>query len=155
MKESVTDIIISESPARLAAAELQTYVAKISNTRLPSKAEPSAKTPVRVYVGESPYAAKLGVTADRLGHGAYRIASGEKWLVLIGDDTAFTPKEPWPRRSGPRSHPRGVRPIGRRHAMQAVLAREKMKREHPDYYAIWAAQRKTDYLGEGAPCLSS
>jgi hypothetical protein len=46
-------------------------------------------------VGESPYAAKLGVTADRLEHGAYRIASGEKWLALIGDDTDFTPKGPW------------------------------------------------------------
>ena len=69
--------------------------AKISGARLPIRVEPSADVPVQIYVGESPHAAKLGVTADRLEHGAYRIASGEKWLALIGDDTDFTPKEPW------------------------------------------------------------
>jgi hypothetical protein len=50
--------------------------------------------PVQIYVGESPHAAKLDVTADRLEDGDYRIASGEKWLALIGEDTGFTPKEP-------------------------------------------------------------
>ncbi|MGZ0167564.1 MAG: DUF4838 domain-containing protein, partial [Planctomycetales bacterium] len=96
--KAYAEIIISESPARstrLAAAELQTYVAKISGARLPIRVEPSVDVPVQIYVGESPHAAKLGVTADRLEHGAYRIASGEKWLALIGDDTDFTPKEPW------------------------------------------------------------
>ena len=63
--------------------------------RLPIRVEPSVDVPVQIYVGESSHAAKLGVTADRLEHGAYRIASGEKWLALIGDDTDFTPKEPW------------------------------------------------------------
>ena len=92
------EIIISESSARstrLAAAELQTYVAKISGARLPIRVKPSVGVPVQVFVGESPHAAKLGVTADGLEHGAYRIVSGEKWLALIGDDTDFTPKEPW------------------------------------------------------------
>ncbi|MHC4880358.1 MAG: DUF4838 domain-containing protein [Planctomycetota bacterium] len=92
------EIIISESAARstrLAAAELQTYVAKISGAQLPIETKPSADFPVQIYIGESTHAAKLGVTADRLEHGAYRIASGEKWLALIGDDTDFTPKEPW------------------------------------------------------------
>ena len=96
--KAYAEIIISESPARstrLAAAELQTYVAKISGARLPIRVEPYADVPVQINVGESPHAAKLGVTADRLEHGAYRIASGEKWLALIGDDTDFTPKEPW------------------------------------------------------------
>jgi len=82
--KAYAEIIISESPARstrLAAAELQTYVAKISGVRLPIRAEPSVDVPVQIYVGESPHAAKLGVTADRLEHGAYRIASGEKWLA--------------------------------------------------------------------------
>ena len=96
--KAYAEIIISESPVRstrLAAAELQTYVSKISGARFPVRAEPSVDVPVQIYVGESPHAAKLGVTADRLEHGAYRIASGEKWLALIGDDTDFTPKEPW------------------------------------------------------------
>jgi hypothetical protein len=89
--KAYAEIIISESPTRLAAAELQTYVAKISGAQLPIETKPSADVPVQIYVGESPHAAKLGVTADRLEHGAYRIASGEKWLALIGDDTDFTP----------------------------------------------------------------
>jgi len=92
--QSRAEIIIAESPARstrLAAAELQTNVAKISGARLPIKTKPSADVPVQIYAGESPYAAKLGVIADRLEHSAYRIASGEKWLALIGDDTDFTP----------------------------------------------------------------
>jgi hypothetical protein len=93
--KAYADIIISESPARstrLASAELQTYVAKISGARLPIRAEPSDDVPVQIYVGESPLAAKLGVTADHLEHGAYRIASGKKWLALIGGDTDFTRK---------------------------------------------------------------
>jgi len=93
--KAYAEIIISESPARstrLAAAELQAYVAKNSGARLPIRAEPSADVPVQIYVGESPHAAKLGVTADRLEHGAYRIASGKKWLAIIGDDTDFTRK---------------------------------------------------------------
>jgi hypothetical protein len=96
--ESRAEIIISESPARstrLAVADLQTYVAKISGAKLPITTKPSADVAVQIYIGESPHAAKLGVTADGLEHGAYRIASGEKWLALIGDDTDFTPKEPW------------------------------------------------------------
>lgn len=99
------EIIISESPARstrLAAAELQTCVAKISGARLPIRVEPSADVSVQIYVGESPHAAKLGVTADRLEHGGYRIASGEKWLALIDDDSDFTPKEPWVKNSSGR-----------------------------------------------------
>lgn len=96
--KAYAEIIVSESPARstrLAAAELQTYVAKISGVRLPIRVQPSADVSVQIYIGESPHAAKLGVTADHLEHGAYRIVSGEKWLALIGDDTDFTPKEPW------------------------------------------------------------
>ena len=44
---------------------------------------------------------------------------------------------------------------GRRHGIQAVLGRDEMKREHPEYYAIWGGKRQTDYNGEGAPCLSA
>jgi len=50
--KAYAEIIISESPARLAAAELQTYVAKISGARLPIRAEPSADVPVQIYVGD-------------------------------------------------------------------------------------------------------
>ena len=49
--KAYAESIISESPARstrLAAAELQTYVAKISGARLPIRAEPSADAPVQI-----------------------------------------------------------------------------------------------------------
>jgi hypothetical protein len=65
--KAYAEIIIRESPARstrLAAAELQTYVAEISGARLPISAEPSADVPVQIYVGESPHAAKLGNAPD-------------------------------------------------------------------------------------------
>ena len=54
--ESRAEIIIAETPARstrLAAADLQTYVAKISGAKLPIKTKPSADVPVQIYIGES------------------------------------------------------------------------------------------------------
>ncbi len=99
------EIIIAEEPqrsARLAAAELRTYVEKMSGARLPIATEPSEDVPVRIYVGESSHAEKLGITAEGLEYGAYRIVSGENWLALIGDDTDFVPKEPWARNNGDR-----------------------------------------------------
>ena len=94
------EIIISESPARstrLAARDLQTYIKKISGAELHIGSEPSGDFPVKLYVGESSYTDELGVTADELNYGAYRIVSGEDWMVFIGDDTDFVPIEPWPR----------------------------------------------------------
>ena len=46
-------VIAEESPrtTRLAAAELQTYVEKISGAKLPIATEPSADTPVQIYIG--------------------------------------------------------------------------------------------------------
>ncbi len=94
------EILITKDPPRgthLAAVELQTYVEKISGARLSINDSPSAEFPVKIYVGQSPHTEKLGITAAGLEHGAYRIVSGENWLALIGDDTQFTPIEPWPR----------------------------------------------------------
>ncbi|MDB4749444.1 DUF4838 domain-containing protein [Rubripirellula sp.] len=96
--DACAEIIISETAprsTRLAAAELQTYVAKISGAQLPIRNEPSSDAPVQIYVGESRHLKNLGITAEGLEHGAYRIVSGERWLALLGDDTDFTPIEPW------------------------------------------------------------
>lgn len=93
------EIVISREPPRmtlLAARELQTYVEKISGARLRIVTDPSADAPVKVCVGRSSFTDRLGISADGLKHGAYRIVSGDDWLVLIGDDTDFTPMEPWP-----------------------------------------------------------
>lgn len=92
-------VIAAEAPraTRLAAAELQTYIAKISGAKLPIGSELSGGAPVRIYVGQSAHTEKLGVTAEGLKDGAYRIVSGDDWIVFIGDDTDFIPIEPWPR----------------------------------------------------------
>ena len=97
---SCAEIIIAKEPprtTRLAAHELKTYVQKISDATLPIATEPTGKVPVKIYLGRSSHTDRLKVSADGLKHGAYRIVSGDNWLVLIGDDTDFTPIEPWPR----------------------------------------------------------
>jgi len=88
-------VIAQECPrsTRLAAADLQAYVEKISGARLPIVHGPGEG--ISIYVGESEPARELGITAEGLEHGAYRIVSGDNWLVLIGDDTDFLPKQPW------------------------------------------------------------
>ena len=94
------EIITAEQPkraARLAATELQAYIEKISGAQLPIVTAPTDSASVKIYVGESEHAAKAGVTAEGLQHGAYRIVSGDDWLALIGYDEDFQPVEPWAR----------------------------------------------------------
>ncbi|MCA9116469.1 MAG: DUF4838 domain-containing protein, partial [Planctomycetaceae bacterium] len=100
------EIIISTTPARstrLAAHELQTYIEKISGARLPIRFEPAGNVPVQVYVGRSPHTDRLKVTPDKLKYGAYRMVSGDGWLVLTGDDTDFVPVEPWAKNNNDRA----------------------------------------------------
>jgi len=95
--EARAELIISETPTRtqrLAARELQTTLKKISGAELPIVSEPSGDFPVKLYVGASSHTDGLGVWADGLRYGAYRIVSGEDWMVFIGDDTDFVPIEP-------------------------------------------------------------
>jgi hypothetical protein len=99
---SRAEIVIAAEPprsVRLAAAELQTYVEKISGARLPIMNEPSGKN-ARIYVGRSPHTDQLGLSVEGLKYGAYRIVSGDDWLAILGDDTDFVPQEPWARNNG-------------------------------------------------------
>lgn len=99
------EIVIAEQPprtTRLAADELQTYIEKISGAKLPIVTTPSGDAPVQVHVGQSSHTKKRNITADGLKFGAYRMVSGEDWMVLIGDDTNFVPREPWARNNGDR-----------------------------------------------------
>ena len=93
------EIVIAEHPARtvrLAAADLQEYVQKMSGARLPIVTQPSGNA-IKLYVGRSPDTDRLGITAEGLKYGAYRLVSGDDWMVFLGDDTEFVPREPWPR----------------------------------------------------------
>lgn len=89
------EIVIPEKPrrtVRLAAQELRDYIEKISGAKLAIVTEPGGKGLAKLFVGAS---AQSPIKADGLQYGAYRIASGADWLALVGDDTEFTPIEPW------------------------------------------------------------
>jgi tetratricopeptide (TPR) repeat protein len=91
------EIVIAETPprtVRLAAQELQEGIEKISGAHLPIVTTPSGNA-AKIFVGRSGHTDRLKVTADGLKDGAYRIATGEDWMVLLGEDTEFTPIEPW------------------------------------------------------------
>lgn len=82
------EIVIAERPARtvrLAATDLQMYVQKISGARLPIVTVPSDALPnntrpsekiVKLFVGRNSYTDRLGITADGLKFGDYRLVSG-------------------------------------------------------------------------------
>lgn len=102
---SNAEVVISPDPKRprmvnLAALEFRYYIEKMSGARLPIVSKPNDEHPVKIYVGESEYAKKLGVTAEDLKFGAYRMVSGDDWLALLGRDEDFTPPEPWNRHHG-------------------------------------------------------
>jgi hypothetical protein len=106
------EIVIAETPPRLvalAARELRDYLKKITGAELPIVSKPGGQA-VPIYVGRSRYTDELGVTAEGLAHGAFRMrsrvenaAGAENWLVLLGYDADFEPVEPWPRNHGDRS----------------------------------------------------
>jgi hypothetical protein len=96
------EIVISAMPqrsVRIAAEDLRVSIEKISGARLPIVTQPTGRA-VKLLVGRSPHTDALGITAEGLKFGAYRIVSGPDWLVFIGDDTDFTPVEPWARNNG-------------------------------------------------------
>lgn len=95
--EARAEIVVAEKPqrsVRLAAQELQDGLRKISGGRVPIVTQPSPGR-VRLYVGRSEHTDRLKIATDDLREGAFRLVSGEDWLTLIGQDSEFTPIEPW------------------------------------------------------------
>lgn len=93
----VAQIVISEKPSRittLASKELQACIQKISGAKLPIVTAVSDPDAVAIYVGQSTFTDKLGIKTDDLKFGAYRMVSGDRYLVLIGKDRDFVPREP-------------------------------------------------------------
>ncbi len=92
------EILVGEKPlrsVRLAAAEFQESIEKISGARLPIRFSSKGDLPVKVYIGESDFTRRQGISTDDLKYGAYRIKTGGDWMVLVGQDTEFVPHEPW------------------------------------------------------------
>jgi len=88
------EIVISANPTpmqRVAAHELRMQIEKISGARLPIVTAPSGKA-VKIFVGASSH---NPIDSAGLKNGAYRIATGADWMALVGDDSGFTPIEPF------------------------------------------------------------
>lgn len=119
--QPMAEIVVPERPSsmvRYAALELQAYIEKMSGAKLPifppEALAPVAtgshllekypvdleRKPIRIYVGESWHTDRLGVTDAGLEWGAYRLQSGDGWLVLLGNDSDFTPRGVWGRHRG-------------------------------------------------------
>ena len=91
------DIVIAEKPPRmvkLAAAELQTYIEKISGAKLAITNAPGPDVPTHIYVGRSAETDKLKITDEGLKQGAFKMVSGKNWLALLGHDSDYTPTMP-------------------------------------------------------------
>ena len=101
--EPNAQIVIPKQPqrsTRLAAWELRKYIHKMSGAVLPIVNAPTDDAPVKIYIGQSEHTDRLGISNDKLKYGAYRIVSGDKSLVLIGQDTNHQPIEPYTRTRG-------------------------------------------------------
>jgi hypothetical protein len=86
------DIIIAEKPPRavkLAAAELQTYIEKITGAKIPVLTVPGTNVSAHIYVGRSEHTDKLNISDEGLKYGAFRMVSGKNWLVLLGHDANY------------------------------------------------------------------
>ncbi|WP_170157288.1 DUF4838 domain-containing protein [Roseimicrobium gellanilyticum] len=96
-----SEIVIAENalrPVRLAAQELQDHLKKITGAHVPIVTSPTTQSQTtKILVGRSTHTDKLRIFTDGLKDGAYRIVSGDGWLVLIGGDTEFTPIAPFAR----------------------------------------------------------
>lgn len=94
------EIVIPEKRPRmvsLAALELQHFLQKMSGARLPIVTAPTPGKHIRIHIGRGAKTYRLGVLPEGLRDGAYRIATGPDWLVLIGRDVDFDhSKLPWP-----------------------------------------------------------
>ena len=114
------EIVISETPTRMqrvAAHEFQMQIEKISGARLPIVTQ-SMDVGVKIFIGASP---ENPVKADGLKYGAYRIATGADWMAFVGDDSEFTPTEPFAKNNGdiPRAQAEWERIVGAPYGMPA------------------------------------
>ena len=97
------DIVISENPPRavkLAALELQLYIQKMSGAVLPVASSPQTNFAFHIYVGKSAWTDKLNIYSEGLKHGAFRMVSGNGFLILLGEDRDFVQHKPTARGHG-------------------------------------------------------
>ena len=85
------EIVIAPEAVRqveLAARDLQVYFEKITGVRLPIRTE-TGTAEVKIYVGRSRHTDELGIEAEDLRHGGFRVKTGPNYLALVGRDRPF------------------------------------------------------------------
>lgn len=105
VKDGVSNavIVVPEKVLRttaLAVTELQTYIKKISGAEIEVVSKPVDDGRVNIYVGKSKFTDDLGIKVDDLDYGAYHIKAGDGYLVLVGFDSEFVPKQPYAKNNG-------------------------------------------------------
>ena len=90
------EIIISDLPTRMqdyAAKELQEYVKKLTGAIIPIRKD-KGDAKIKIYVGKSKFTDQMGLDNSDLDYGAYRMVSGDNYLVLLGNDTNYFMNKP-------------------------------------------------------------
>lgn len=117
----LAEIIISANPVRmqrLAAHEFQMQIEKISGARLPIVTAPSGRG-VKIFIGSSEH---NPISATGLSDGGFRITTGADWMSLIGDDSEFTPVEPFAKNNSdiPRAQAQWEKMVGAPYGMPST-----------------------------------
>lgn len=83
------EIILSPEAApsvRVAAEQLQKYLAKMSGAQLAIVAAPTGDVPGKLYVGESPVSKALGFSLDGVRHDGFKIRAQGDTVIVAGRD---------------------------------------------------------------------
>jgi hypothetical protein len=85
----VAEIVVPENPApsvKTAASELQRHLESMSGAKLAIVTNVSSDVKNQVYVGESDYTRKIGVTIDDIKYDGFKIVAKDNYVVLAGRD---------------------------------------------------------------------
>ncbi len=117
----VAEIVMPEnalSSVNLAAEDLQKHLELISGAKLPIVTKPTDDVRNKIYVGESEYTKKLGISVDDLKIEGFKIIAKDNYVALVGRDEQRQPdkydrrspnaaklKEEWRKFTGDESDP--------------------------------------------------
>ena len=83
--QPVAEIVMAEDATpsvKTAANELQRHIEAMSGAKLPIVSQVSQEVANQVYVGESDYTRKLGVTIDDIQYDGFKIIAKGNYVVL-------------------------------------------------------------------------
>ncbi|MBK8502209.1 MAG: DUF4838 domain-containing protein [Saprospiraceae bacterium] len=80
---------------RIAAEELQYYLKALYRWEVPVVHQTTKEYDFIYYIGESESTRKLEIYADNLKDDSYRVYGNGQFIMLVGNDTEYEPKEPY------------------------------------------------------------